>query len=366
MNLTPPASIREECWQLLLNRVHVLITNFEHLRPPPKILIETGVDQLIVDEAHRIRKVSAHLTQSIRQLKSRRIWILTGTPIEKDARDLAVLLSTLEPNRFSAKAPQVHLSQLKAQARKCTLRRLRSRVLPELPRVNDSTEILDLLPVQQKTYLRALETLSSEDKSKTLATINLLRTICDYDPETYESAKADRIMELLDDIRHTGEKAVVFSHFLKPLRILADRMTEAYGKEAARIFEGALSVDDRQKLIERFTKNNDLLALLCSTRAAGEGITLTAGNHVIFFNEWWNPSTDAQARDRVVRIGQERPVWVSRFRCRGSIEEVLESILDEKRQLFHDLVNRLARPSLMPEELLLRFVGEVRKRWEEG
>ena len=82
--------------------------------------------------------------------------------------------------------------------------------------------------------------------------------------------------------------------------------------------------------------------LLASTRAVGEGLTLTEANHVIFFNEWWNPSANRQARDRVVRIGQKAVVQVYRLRTRGTVEELLDRILSRKEQLFELVVDELA------------------------
>jgi len=86
-----------------------------------------------------------------------------------------------------------------------------------------------------------------------------------------------------------------------------------------------------------------IVVLLCSSRVGGEGLTLTEANHVIFLNEWWNPSANAQARDRVVRLGQERIVHVHRFRCRNTVEHVLDYILEEKERTFTSIVDALAK-----------------------
>ena len=72
-------------------------------------------------------------------------------------------------------------------------------------------------------------------------------------------------------------------------------------------------------------------------------MTLTEANHVVFINEWWNPSANTQARDRVVRLGQDRVVHVHRFRCKGTIEEVLDQILARKSEAFANIVDALVR-----------------------
>ena len=86
-------------------------------------------------------------------------------------------------------------------------------------------------------------------------------------------------------------------------------------------------------------------------RAASEGLTLTAANHVLFINEWWNPSTNQQARDRVIRLGQERGVRVYRFMCRDTIEETLDGILHRKEALFGQVVEKLAEPETAEGEV---------------
>ena len=98
------------------------------------------------------------------------------------------------------------------------------------------------------------------------------------------------------------------------------------------------------------------MALLASSQIAGEGHTFTEANHVVLFNQWWNPSANDQARDRVVRIGQKRKVRVYRFCCRGTIEEALEEILQSKRQIFEDIVGRLAQGE---QKAWRKVVGEV-------
>ena len=92
-------------------------------------------------------------------------------------------------------------------------------------------------------------------------------------------------------------------------------------------------------------------------------MTLTEANHVVFINEWWNPSANAQAHDRVVRLGQERVVHVHRFRCKGTVEEVLDQILARKSEAFANIVDALASGAHLSEmestELLNEVLGEI-------
>ncbi len=351
LRITPSVSIRDEVWQVILGKVHVLLTNYEQMRRPSSTLVKYGIDVVIADEAHRMRNIGALVARGIRRLKSHRFWALTGTPIERDSSDLATLLSTIEPARFSISDKTLHPMSLRAQARPYFLRRLKSEVLPELPEVLESKETLELLRSQRSSYRRACRRLGRLDEPGILALINELRTICDYDESTGESTKADRIIEIVQDVQAAAEKAIVFSYLLRPLDILQERLAQTIGSEAVVGLRGAMTTEARGTALRTFKSDPRATVLLCSSRVGGEGLTLTEANHVIFFNEWWNPSANMQARDRVVRIGQRRGVRVYKFKCRSTIEEDLETILDDKSQTMFDLVDRLAESSAIVEDL---------------
>ena len=347
IRVVPTSSARASAWKQVFGKTHVILTNYEQIRTPPKELLDPGIDILIADEAHRIRNAGSKVAQGFRQLNLKRFWALTGTPLERDADDLATLLSMIEPSRFSSTDGSLHPASLRSQARPFMLRRLKSDVLPELPEVLETRQILDLLPKQKQSYQRTLERLALPSQDF-LALINELRILCDYDPITDQSAKAERIIEILQNVRSAGEKAVVFSYLLRPLDILKQGISESEGKSAVVELRGDMSASDRDKALTEFKEDPNATALLCSSRVGGEGLTLTQANHVIFFNEWWNPSANIQARDRVVRIGQSRVVQVYKFQCRDTIEEDLENILETKSGLMEDLVDGLADGSSLP------------------
>ena len=148
-------------------------------------------------------------------------------------------------------------------------------------------------------------------------------------------------MHLLGRIRKQREKAVVFSYRLEPLRTLQRRIVERWGAEAAVLLVGEMDNEDRERSVTYFRDDGRPIALLASSRVGGEGLTLVEASHVFLFNQWWNPSANDQARDRVVRIGQHRSVRVYRFCCRGTIEEALERILESKREVYSQSVERV-------------------------
>ena len=124
VRLVPRASIREQAWAALLSSRHILLTNYEQVRNPTKVLQEIGPDVVIADEAHRIRNISSQVAQGIRRIRADRLWALTGTPVERDPEDLATILSVLEPSRFSVRDKSLHIASLRSQARPYVLRRL--------------------------------------------------------------------------------------------------------------------------------------------------------------------------------------------------------------------------------------------------
>jgi SNF2 family DNA or RNA helicase len=349
----PIGGDREDRWWRLVRRAHLLLTSYEQLREPAEALVRNSPELAIADEAHRLRNIESQSTQGFRSLNLNRIWALTGTPIERDTEDLAVIMSLLDPARFSPDDKSLPPSSLRARLRPYMLRRRKGDLLEELPPVMEDNEVLELTPAQQTAYESAiLEHSRTAGAAGVLPLFNKLRTICDMDPATGASTKLDRIVELLSDIKLAEEKAIVFSYMLEPLRLLQNRLTKVTPTIGYSTITGEMTLGERSAALQEFKTNQACTALLISTRVGSEGLTLTEANHVIFINRWWNPSANIQARDRVVRIGQSRIVHVETFTCRGTVEERLENILKEKSLTFEELIEALAKsPARVGENL---------------
>lgn len=345
-SLSPNRDDKDSAWQMVLHRFHVYITNYEHLREPAHSISSHHFGIIVADEAHRIRRTEAQVTQAVRRLSTDHWWALTGTPIERDETDLATLLSTVDSTRFAPSDQRLAVGVLRSRARPYILRRRRDEVLHELPPVTENIQWLQLTPQQRRSYdeSKARAVTLRGAPGRTLNLINDLRSICDFDPRSGSSSKLDRICEIIDNVRSNQEKAVIFSHLLPPLRLLEERFAGLFGNVFVKI-DGTLGSNEREQRLHQFQRQTDISILLASTRVVGEGLTLVEANHVVFLNEWWNPSSNRQARDRVVRIGQHRPVQVYKFRCEDTIEESLHTMLIEKQDLFDEVIEALSTGS---------------------
>lgn len=343
---------REARWSRLVRRAHMLLTSYEQLREPAEALVRNLPELIIADEAHRLRNVGALSTQGFRSLNVKRFWALTGTPVERDAEDLAVLLSLLDPTRFSPDDKSLPTISLRAQVRPYLLRRRKQSVLKELPNVVEVNEILELTAKQRAAYNQAiLDYAQSSSNVSFLPLFNRLRMLCDVEPSTGSSSKLDRVVELITDIAMLREKAVVFSYVIEPLTRLQRRLSRKPSLIGNELLIGSMSLEERGLALKRFKLDPACNVLLASTRVASEGLTLTEANHVMFINRWWNPSSNAQARDRVVRIGQSKSVSVISFTCRETVEERLDGLLEEKALTFDELIEALSKSAEETEEL---------------
>lgn len=331
-------------WSLVRDcRVHLLVLHYEQLKGLPKKELEgTKLDLLLLDEAHRVRRNEASVTASVRTLTSSSIWAMSGTPIERSTEDLATLLSIIAPAKFSTSTAELGPDTIRSLARPFLLRRTKADVLEELPAVDEIGHVVELLPEQRSSYSNALSAAGRQRGSAgvLLRTIGELLTICDADPATERSSKLDDISDKLSSVALLDEKAVVFSYRLRPLSLLEKRLRLAE-VGFARI-DGKMSIDQRNGALDQFRQGSSTTALLASSRVASEGLTLTEANHAFFVNRWWNPSNTDQARDRLVRIGQRRPVTIHTYICADTVEQRLEEILLSKRDLVDRVVETLA------------------------
>ncbi len=327
-------------WLKAYSSSHILITNYEQLRKDIKPLETLSFDLIIADEAHRIRKLSSQLSKGISKINRDRFWALTGTPIENNIDDLVSLLKHINPKKFAFLSKQRNDLILKESARPYVLRRLKSDVLKDLPEVIETNIPVELNDDQKKAYKKIWENKSSisSEAGSFFSVLGKLRSICEG-IGFEESAKVGKALEMIENISLHKEKILIFSYYLDPLDNLEKILnTKKIGFSK---IVGEDSREVREKNIEEFKTQEDKVVLLASSKVASEGLTLTEANNVIFLNKWWNPSSNYQARDRVVRIGQEKIVQVFNLFCVDTLEERVLDILEEKEEVYKNIVDGL-------------------------
>ncbi|MFW5829310.1 MAG: DEAD/DEAH box helicase, partial [Planctomycetota bacterium] len=288
-------------------------------------------------------------SRAARKLPSESRIILTGTPVENHLGDLWSLFDFINPGLLgSAKAftawtrglrdaPDGY-APLRRLVQPYLLRRLKTDkgVIADLP---DKVEQLVWCPLSREQgalYQRAVEELRAEldnvdgMKRRGLVLAYLLRfkQICNHPSQWLNDAvwqpehsgKFARLDELCDTIAERQEKVLVFTQFRETTEPLAAHLARRFGREGL-VLTGATPVGRRRQLVRRFQDDDGPPFFVISLKAGGSGLNLTAANHVIHFDRWWNPAVENQATDRAFRIGQHRNVLVHKFTCRGTIEE---------------------------------------------
>lgn len=332
----------------LTGSAHVIVCSYEQLANGARLL-GCNWDLVIADEAHRLRTGESNRAKQFRRLLRQRCWLLTGTPIENDEEDLANLLSILDPAKFSAEfllgAPQV----VRPTAQPYVLRRKKSEVLKELPAARRIDVELEMGPEQLAKYLDIALNRDREIRP-TLQRLALCRSLCDFEPITGQSPKIDWLCKFITYEVPAGEKVVVFSAYL-PVLSLAYQRLNAVAHGSTKLVSGETPGDERERIVALFQQDVEPRVLLLSLGVGAEGLTLVRANHVVFLNEWWNPSINEQARDRLIRIGQHQNVFEYRLIMQRSVEQRVRTLVAEKSLIVRQVVDALAGSGTCSTEL---------------
>lgn len=340
-------------WADKYENSHILITNYEQLRNTHKIIETLNFDVLITDEAHKIRKLSSGVTKGVQRINRSYFWGLTGTPVENNPQDLITLLNHVDPVKFSKLKEETDLIFLRDRARPYVLRRTKEDMLKELPDVFERKQEISLTITQQKKYDQIWNERMhiTNEKGSYFATLNMLRDVCDHFEGS--SSKVEKAYEIIKQNIKKEEKTIVFSYYKSVLKILEDILIDKNIKFTT--IYGSDTNEERTKNLNNFKSQSNIPVILLSARIAGEGLTITEANNVIFLNEWWNPSNNNQAKDRVIRIGQERNVNITTFYAKGTIEERLKEILETKTELYENLIDGLIDNEALGKTLLQNY-----------
>ncbi len=347
---------------LTMDSADLVLTTYGYLAKTP-LFAERTWDILILDEAQAIKNPNTKQTQAVKELRANHRIALTGTPIENHLADLWSLFDFLCPGLLGSskgfsdfiKTTDNPYPALRRLVQPYILRRLKTdrTVIADLPDKTELKTYCSLSKHQGVLYQKAVEKLVEKLKTADgisrrgviLASLMQLKQICNhpahhlgsgaYDPVA--SGKFARLAELCEMIAERQEKLLVFTQFRELTEPLAAYLAKIFNREGL-VLSGETAIKQRKKLVDTFQKDDGPPFFVLSLKAGGTGLNLTAASHVIHFDRWWNPAVENQATDRAFRIGQKRSVLVHKFICRGTIEEKIDAMIDQKKQVASDIL----------------------------
>jgi len=325
-------------------------------------------DSLILDEAHAITNPGTKQTRAVKQINASYKIAMTGTPIENRLSDLWSLFDFLNKGLLGSakeftdftkglKESVDGYSRLKKVVSPFILRRLKTdkTVISDLPEKVEMKTYSMLSKKQVVLYNSLVNDLktkleSSEDgierKGLVLSSLMKFKQICNH-PDQYlgqsfyaeeESGKYARLREICETIYDKRERVLVFTQFkeiTEPLKIFLENVFQHKGL----VINGETPVAKRRDIVEKFQGKEYIPFLVLSIKAGGVGLNLTSANHVIHFDRWWNPAVENQATDRAFRIGQMRNVIVHKFITKGTIEEKIDLMIEDKTKLSKEIIS---------------------------
>ncbi|MDB6353763.1 DEAD/DEAH box helicase [Trichococcus sp. K1Tr] len=369
--ITGTKSERSDCvTAAIAENIPVWITSYPLLQRDEDLYEGKAFRTVILDEAQSVKNATAKTTKAASALQANNKIALSGTPIENALSELYTIFSIAQPGLFATRTDfkQMEPAQIAKKVKPFILRRLKADVLKDLPPKIESISYIEMTEKQKTAYLSQLQLMRQETKEmldadtlnenriKILAGITRLRQIC-CDPALviadYKggSGKLDRLMEYLAEAKENGRRVVLFSQFTQMLAIIREKLDAA--GEAYFYLDGQTPNQDRLTLTTRFNEGEKDLFLI-SLKAGGTGLNLTGGDTVILYDSWWNPAVESQATDRVHRFGQKKVVQVVRLIATGTIEERINELQEQKREMIDSVIQAGGQSvtSLSKEELM--------------
>lgn len=325
---------------------------------------------VILDEAQAIRNANTKQSRMIKALTSKSRIALTGTPVENRLSDLWSLFDFLNPGLLGSAKKFKEFTQstsyfesLRKLVSPYILRRMKTdpKIISDLPEKMETSAYCYLSGQQVALYQFVVEqlaqTLESVDPNNRrgliLKTLLELKQICnhtdqyhgfgDYFPDY--SGKFERLREICEELASRQEKVLIFTQFSEIIPALTDYLAKIFGRKGVSLC-GNTPIHKRKELVDAFQNQLEIPYFVLSIKAGGTGLTLTAANHVIHFDRWWNPAVENQATDRAFRIGQKKSVQVHKFITLGTIEERIDMMIEDKKKLANDLFSEKEEISL--------------------
>lgn len=358
--------------ELVSMKPDVVLTTFGTASQDAEALSEIEWASVTLDEAQNIKNMHTKQSRAIRKLRGEHHLALTGTPVENRLSELWAIfdfiykgyLGSFRKFQDNFIAPierdesENHKQKLRNKIRPFLLRRTKQDpdLLLNLPDKQEQREYCPLTTEQAALYesliqetLFKLETLTGfEKKGLILKMLSKLKQLCNH-PALYlkegfgeaeymmeRSEKMARIVTLAAEIAARGEQCLIFTQYIGMGHLLQHCLSELHGIDPP-FLTGSMPKAQRDRLVEAF-QEKEFPVFILSLKAGGTGLNLTAANHVLHADRWWNPAVENQATDRAYRIGQTRFVHVHKFVTIGTIEEKIDKLLADKQALSEDLI----------------------------
>ena len=327
--------------------------------------------RVVLDEAQAVKNAATRAAIAVRSVPSSHRFAVTGTPVENRLGDLWSLMEFANPGllgpasvfkqRFATPIERhgdpAAAGRLRSMTQPFVLRRLKTdtSIISDLPPKIEMDVVCSLTREQASLYQavvadmmeRIATTEGIERRGLVLATMTKLKQVCNHPAQFLKdgsrlggrSGKLARVEETLDEVLASGEKALLFTQYAEFGDMMRTHLGSRFGREVAYL-HGGQSKSQRDALVARFQdpSGGGPSLFVLSLKAGGTGLTLTAANHVIHVDRWWNPAVEDQATDRAFRIGQTRSVQVRKLVCAGTLEEKIAVMIRDKRGLAASVV----------------------------
>ncbi|NBG88577.1 DEAD/DEAH box helicase [Isachenkonia alkalipeptolytica] len=346
----------------------LVLTSYPLLRRDTELYEDQQFHACILDEAQHIKNKSSQSAKAVKSLRGKHRFVLTGTPLENNLTELWSIFDFLIPGylgsykSFTEKyqkpinknGDNFSLKKLKRKVDPFILRRLKADVLKELPDKMEGKVLVDMTKEQQKLYRLYLQRIKGEiedvveekgfnnSQIQILAGLTRLRQISCHPGvfiEDYHggSGKLEALAEIVDLALESNHRLLIFSQFTGVLK----KVREDLEKKGHRplYLDGSIPMNQRGDLVKRFNKG-EVPIFLISLKAGGTGLNLTSADMVIHMDPWWNPAVENQATDRAHRIGQKKKVQVKKLIARGTVEEKIHQIQEQKKAIIDQVIQK--------------------------
>jgi len=351
-----------------LRRYDLVVTSYETAVRDMSMLARVDWNVLVLDEAQAVKNPIAERTTAMRMIPRRIAIAVTGTPLQNHLVDLWSLTSIAVPGLLgSVRQFRQHYSDSVSDATRVEsrvspflLRRTVGEVAKDLPERIDVPQTVEMGAREAAGYeaVREVEEVTAGG-SPSIGSLMHLRMYCAHpflissesgDPAPF-SSKYRRLLEIIEELAAVGEKALLFTSFSRMVDLLVQDLRLRFGFYVDSV-DGRVPVEERQPRVDRFNAEMGPGALVLNPVAAGTGLNIAGACHVIHYNLEWNPAVEDQATGRAYRQGQTRPVFVHRLFYASTVEEVIDGVVQRKRDLMRTAVVGTDGTDLNREELL--------------